>query len=357
MSDLWPRNALTKLLHLDFPLLQGPLTGRFSPDLITSFCYAGGLGLLEASYMSTEEIRKAIDLVRMKTRKQFNVHLYCIHNAIHMDRALEAQIALNPYRKKLGIPELSTLPAMPCTFEQQFQVILDERVPVFSFSCGLLRQDQMKALKNNKTFVIGTATNLAEIKELEQIGVDAIVLQGEESGGHRATFIGSVTDSLLSLLTFIPLAKEITRLPLIASGGITSAAQIIAALFLGAEGIQLGTAFAFCAESTIPACYKKALKKFSSRPTVITSAYSGRPARVIYTHFLDQLEKLPRTDFPYQYILMQDLRDKCQQLSNIDFLPLFAGESFSQASDRSALEIFYELAQCTSQQLKELKQK
>lgn len=357
MSDLWPKNSLTKLFHIDFPLIQGPLSGQSTTELITSISYAGGLGVLEAFYMRSDQIRKAISSIRMKTSKRFHVHLYCVQKQENAINGLEVQKALNPYRKKLGLAPINTIANSTIFFEEQLEVILEERVPVFSFSCGILTNQQMEALKKNNTKVIGTATNLDEVKALDAIGVDAIVLQGAEAGGHRSTFIGSLQDSLMSLLSLIPIAKETTQTPLIASGGITCGGQIAAALLLGAQGVQMGTAFLACPESGISACYKNALSKLSTLPTVITSAYSGRAARVIHTPFLDELETLPITSFPDQYQIMQDLRDKCSLLAKTDFIPLFAGESFSQISKRPALEIFYELVQSTSQHLKDLQSK
>lgn len=357
MTSHWPNNELTKLLHLDFPIIQAPMAGYSTPELVTGICYAGGLGSLGAGYMSPDEIRTAIEMIRLKTRKHFNINLFCYKPSVcDQQTAMKAQNSLNPYRRKLGLKERHDIPLLHYTFEDQIEVIIEEKVPIFSFTFGIPSKKHIEDLKNNGTILIGTATNLEEVKALEKNHIDAIVLQGAEAGGHRGTFLGSFSDSLIGLISLIPEARAITRLPLIAAGGIMNAQGIAAALLLGAQGVQLGTAFLACVETGAPFCYRQALLKFAKHPTVITSAFSGRAARVIKTNFLDELEKLPIADYPYQNIMMGDIKKKSAELSNADLLPLYAGEGFPMISDRSSLEIFYDLAQSTSLLFKELRQ-
>lgn len=357
MSPQWPSNELTKLLHLDFPIIQAPMAGYSTPELVTTICYAGGLGSLGASYMTPDEIRTAIKMIRLTTRKRFNVNLFCYKPPVcNQELAMKAQNSLNPYRRKLGLKERYDTPLLNFTCEDQIQVIIEERVPVFSFAFGIPSKKHIEDLKNNGTILFGTATNLEEVRALEKNHVDAIILQGAEAGGHRGTFIGSFEDSLIGLMTLIPEARAITTLPLIAAGGIMNAQGIAAALLLGAQGVQIGTAFLACVETGAPFCYRQALLKHSNRATVITSAFSGRPARVIKTDFLGELEKLPIAEYPYQNIMMGDIKKKSAELSNADLLPIYAGEGFPLISDRSSLEIFYDLAQSTSLLFKELKQ-
>jgi len=357
MSEYWPKNALSKLLHLDFPIIQAPMAGVSTPELVTSICYAGGLGSLGAGYMSPHEIRKAIELIRMKSRKRFNINLYCYKPQENQTASMKAQGALNPYRRKLGLSDKLDIPELTFTFDDQLQIIIEEKVPIFSFCYGIPTKKQIQDLKNNGTILIGTATNIREVIELDKSHVDAIVLQGTEAGGHRGTFIGDWKDSMIGLMSLIPQAREVTKLPLIAAGGIMNAKGITAALILGAQGVQMGTAFLGCVESGVPNCYKEALTKYSSHTTTITSVYSGRPARVIQNSCLENLVNLPIAPYPYQNIMMQDIRKKCEELSRLDFIPLYAGEGFSFISDRSALEIFYDLAQSTSLLFKELNKK
>lgn len=356
MSIHWPSNELTKLLHLDFPIIQSPMAGCSTPELVTSICYAGGLGSLGAGYMPPEEIRRAIQYIRMKTRKRFNLNLFCYQPKEKAEEALPAQLALNEYRKKMGLPVKLDVPPLQFTFDDQIEVVIEERVPVFSFSYGLPKKEYIEALKAHGTIIIGTATNVLEVQELEKQGVDAIVLQGAEAGGHRGTFLGDPADSLIGLMTFIPQARAITKLPLIASGGIVNAQGIAAALLLGAQGVQIGTAFLLSVESGAPFCYREALKKLTAHQTTITSVYSGRPARVVHHEKLDKIKHIPVAPFPYQNLIMQDLRSKCSEHGSVDFIPLYAGQGFPLISDRSALEIFYDLAQSTSLLFKELRQ-
>jgi nitronate monooxygenase len=356
MTEYWPHTQITKLLHLDFPIIQAPMAGCSTPELVTSICYAGGLGSLGAGYMSPKEIQDAIRLIRLKTKKRFMVNLYCFQSKENQEVTMKAQLALNPYRRKLGLEEKKETPSLTYTFEEQLEVVINEKVPVVSFSFGLPSKQHIQQLKNANAFIIGTATNLKEVQELDKMGFDAITLQGAEAGGHRATFIGHYSESLIGLVSLIPEAKKITHKPLIAAGGIMNAQQITAALLLGAHAVQLGTAFLGCTESGVPYCYKQALFQFKHHSTTITNAYSGRVARVIQHPFLTELGKLPIADFPFQNMIMQDVRNKCAELNKIDFIPLYAGQGFPLVSSRSALEIFYELAQSTSLLFKELKQ-
>ena len=355
MNNLWPQNPLTKLFHLDFPIIQAPMAGCSTPELVTSICYAGGLGSLGVGYMSPKEIRDAISLIRLKTRKRFNINLFCHNRSENKDLTMKAQLALNPYRRKMGLEEKTHIPKFSYFFEDQIEVILEEKVPIFSFCYGIPHSKYLQALKENGTLILGTATNIEEVKALSKLPIDAIILQGAEAGGPRSTFLGNVHESLIGLMDFIPQAVEHTSKPLIAAGGIMNSKEIIAALLLGAKGVQMGTAFLASTESGVPGCYKRALLKMQSQPTVITSAYSGRASRCIKTPFLEKLEKLPIAPFPYQNALMHDLRKKSQALSNIDFIPLYAGQGFPLISNRSAIEIFYELAQGVSLLFKELK--
>ncbi|MBM3207664.1 MAG: nitronate monooxygenase [Chlamydiae bacterium] len=356
MNNLWPSNRLTKLLHLDFPIIQSPMTTCCTPQLVESICYAGGLGSFGVSLLSPEEIKNTIKHIRSRTRKRFSLSLYCFQDNPNIDDIIKVQTALNSERKAFGLNEHNSIPEKPYDIREQINALIESKVPVFSFSLGHPNEDEILRCKQNNITLIGTATNLQEVEKLDHLDIDAIVLQGAESGGIRSTFIGSHNESMIGLIDFIPLAKQKTKKPLIAAGGIMRSDQIAACLILGAEGVQLGTVFLASTESGASQSYKHQLlhKKHSS--TVITSFFTGIPARVLSTESTLAWDEMPTTNFPYQSILMKDLAKRCQEIDRTDFIPLFAGQGFPLISSRSSIEIFYELAQGTSLLFKELKQ-
>ncbi|NDD58629.1 MAG: nitronate monooxygenase, partial [Chlamydiae bacterium] len=264
MTPQWPHNSFTKRFHLDFPLLLAPMAGFTTPELVSSISCAGGLGSLGAAHMSPKELRSAIEALRLKTHKPFIVNLYAASPTAASEQSIKAQVALNPYRKKLGLPGRFECLRPAYTFEDQLDVLIEEKIPIFSFSLGCISKSQRQRLEKAGIAVFGTATQLKEVKHLNQLRVDAIILQGEEAGGPRSTFLTPCREGLVSLLDLIPQAKEVSSLPLIAAGGIIHAKQIAAALILGADAVQMGTAFAICAESGAPACFKEAFKKIQA---------------------------------------------------------------------------------------------
>ena len=231
-------------------------------------------------------------------------------------------------------------------FEEQLAVILEERVAVFSFTFGVPTPDQMETLKQHGIITMGTATHLLEAIVLEESGVDMIIAQGMEAGGHRGTFLGGYDQGLVSTIALLPLSANHIKLPLIAAGGIMDGRGIAAALALGASGVQMGTAFLTCPESGAHPKYKELLHQSTEITTTLTRAFSGKLARGLRNRFTDTLEavqtELP--DYPIQNALTQDIRQAAATQNRPEFMSLWAGQGCPLCQDKPAATLIREWA-------------
>ena len=235
----------------------------------------------------------------------------------------------------------SRWPSPPFSFEEQVEVILQEGVPVFSFTFGILPRSLISRFQQSGTLVYGTATTPEEAEELEKLGVDAIVCQGQEAGGHRGNF--SSDDPLYSLSTLLMLIKERVETPLIAAGGIMNGSSVAAAFLLGAEAVQMGTAFITTTESGAPPAYKEALLKRSGPPTVLTKAFTGKLARAVMNPFIKEFEGGSVPPYPIQHFLTHPLRTLAAREGCSDLIALWAGQGYPLCRALSAKELIDEL--------------
>lgn len=197
---------LTRTLNIRYPVFQAPMAGGpTTPDLVAAVSNAGGLGNLGAGYLSPEQIRGAILKIRELTDKPFGINLFVPEQPEEDEEAaVQMMDYLNKYRAKLGIAQNPSITKFSESFEEQVQVLLEEKIPVFSFTFGIPPQDVIQAMKQRGTFVIGTATTVDEAKQLDVAGVSAIVAQGCEAGGHRGTFLTKVSESLIGTMALVP---------------------------------------------------------------------------------------------------------------------------------------------------------
>ena len=303
----WSESRLTELLGIRYPIVQAPMAGGPSTvELAVAVSEAGGLGSIAAAIMSPEDLRGAIRAVRQQTSQPFAVNVFASLPSVDADPdALRAvQNTLARHRERLGLAQLEvTAPKAPAwTVEDQLAVVARERVQVLSFTFGIPPLDGLEDV-----VLMGTATTPDEAVELERAGVAVIVAQGAEAGGHRGTFIGSFDDGLVGLVSLVPQIVDAVSVPVVASGGIVDGRGIAAALALGAEGAQLGTAFLFCFESGATQAWRRALWEL---PTIVTDAYTGRPARGARTPFIAELAAgPPPAPYAIQRTLTGDFRD------------------------------------------------
>ena len=340
--------VLTERLGLVHPIIQAPLAGGAdSPALIAAVGEAGALGCLGATYMTPAQIRETTAAIHDLTKRPFGINLFAPAPPPVPPNDMRAAVArVAPYYAELGLPSppAPTAPANP--FPELFAAALESGARAFSFTSGLLPDDAIAVVKTRGMFLIGTATTPDEAKALERSGVDAIVTQGAEAGGHRATFSGAPETGLIGSMALVPQVVDAVRVPVIASGGIMDGRGLAAALALGASGVQMGTAFLACAESGAPSAYKQAI--YSARPGDIrlTRAFSGRPARCIANRFTTEMEDAEAEailPFPWQNNLTRALRAEAAKQNRVEFLSLMAGQGAALARGEGAAALIARL--------------
>lgn len=330
-------------MKMDLPIIQAPMAGGITtPELIAAVSNAGGLGSLGAGYMSAEAISTAIKNIRALTDKPFAVNLFIpeVHQATQQ-QINQARKAVQDCCPELALTIPTIHPPYAPDFEAQLQVLLDEKVPVFSFTFGTLSPEWVDAFKKNPTQLIGTATTLTEAKLLENCGVDAIVVQGREAGGHRGTFIGQAENALIPLSELLSECMQAIQLPLIAAGAIMNSEHVKSMMLLGAAAVQSGTAFLCCPESGSHPEVKKLLLSLDGDPTTLTRAFSGKLARGIYNKFIGRMQTYEKDilNYPIQNALTTAMRKEAAKQKNIDFMSLWAGQAAHLCKSLYAEEI------------------
>jgi nitronate monooxygenase len=303
----WPRTRITELLGIRYPIVQAPMAGGpTTTELVAAVSEAGGLGSVAGAALPPDTLREVIRAVRARTARPFVVNLFApLPPPAPAPGVVERmQKLLEPHRERLGLGPPAA-PAPPAwTAADQLAVVVEERVPAFSFTFGIPPLD---AVRESGAKVLGTATSVAEAVELERAGVDVVVAQGAEAGGHRGTFLGSFEESLTGTLALVPQVVDAVSVPVVAAGGIMDGRGIAAALALGAAGAQLGTAFLFCPEAGVREAHLRAIGELG---TFVTASGSGRPARGARTPLLVEIEAsgVEVPPYPLQRALLDDLR-------------------------------------------------
>jgi nitronate monooxygenase len=345
-SRSWTENRLTSRLGLKYPIIQGPLGGLSSQRLTAAVSNYGGLGSFGAHGLNPEAIWKVVREIKALTAKPFAINLWVsMEDEGALTSTEEAfHRSLSPLAKHIesvGGLKPSYRPYEPIRFEDQVQVLLDERISVFSFIYGIPSKQILDEFRRQGTVLIGTATTVDEAIALEQAGVDVIAASGFEAGGHRGSFLQPSEDSLTGTMALVPQVVDAVKLPVVAAGGIGDARGIVAAFALGAEGVQMGTAFLACEESGASALHRKALLSGGARQTALTRGFTGRLARGIKNRLLDELnqknvEILP---YPLQRALVRHLSIPAERAGRPELLPLWAGQSanLSRYTDVRAL--------------------
>lgn len=337
----WPRNRLTELLGVEHAIVQAPMASVTTPELVAAVSNAGGLGSLGAAMLSPDALRDAVRAIRSQTDRPFAVNLFAWPPvASAAPGAVDAMVdALRPFRERLGLGDPDPrIPDVRRLLADQLDVLAEERPPVFSFTFGI---PDLAPLADAGSVIVGTATTVAEARALEQAGVDAIVAQGSEAGGHRGTFLGPFERALVGTIALVPQMVDAVSVPVLAAGGIMDGRGIAAALALGADGVQLGTAFVACAESGVAASHKAAIAAIGDDATVVTDRYSGRPARVGRTELVDTLERSgdPVPPFPLQSMLTRDIHAAAVDREDREAMFLLAGQGAPLARGLPAADL------------------
>jgi nitronate monooxygenase len=337
------------MLGIEHPIVQAPMAGGpTTPALVAAVTNAGGLGSLGAAYLSPEKLREQVREIRNLTEGPFNVNLFVpLPFEADPERIERANALLGPYREELGVRD----PGTPSSFEEDFcdqlEVILEEQVPVFSFTFGSLTSELVDRLRERGTMVVGTATTVREGLRLEEDGIDVVVAQGSEAGGHRGTFLGDFGDALIGTMALVPQMVDALSVPVVAAGGVMDGRGLAAALVLGAEAAQMGTAFLTCEESGAHPEFKRAVLGAADDQTAITRAFSGRAARGIKNRFLIEVgeHEGELAPFPVQNALTKDVRAAAQKQDRPEFMSLWAGQAARLARRATAADLVRETAE------------
>ena len=342
--------SLQRLLGTELPIIQAPMAGAQGAALAVAACKAGALGSLPCAMLSVDAMRKELASIRAGTDRPYNVNFFT-HTPPAADARREAawRAALTPYYKEYGI-DPNAIPAGPgrAPFTAEAAAALEDfRPAVVSFHFGLPSKALLDRVRAWGSKILSSATTVDEALWLEAHGVDAVIAQGVEAGGHRGIFLSEDLSTQPGTFALLPQVVRAVKVPVIAAGGIADAKGVAAAMALGAAGVQVGTAYLLCPEATISAAHRAALKSEAARNTVLTNLFTGRPARGIVNRVIRELGPLSAAApaFPLASSAIAPLRAKAESQGSGDFSPLWSGQNATGCREIPAGEITRALAE------------
>lgn len=344
--------TLKELLGIELPIIQAPMAGVQGSVLAAAVSAVGGLGSLPCAMLSNEAVRDEILAIRSRTDRPFNVNFFCHEMPTpHAERERAWHAALTPYYREFGI-DAAAIPAGPgrVPFGEAAAELLETLRPaVVSFHFGLPSSQLLARVRNFGAKILSSATTVDEALWLEAHGVDAIIAQGVDAGGHRGMFLSRDLSTQIGTFSLVPQVVRAVRIPVIAAGGIADARGVAAALALGASAAQVGTTFLLCPEATTSAVHRAALAAQAGgtgRPTTLTNVFTGRPARAIVNRAVRELGPVAEAapEFPLAASAMAPLRAKAEERGSGDFSPLWSGQNAGGCREVAAGELTRELA-------------
>ena len=339
---------LKQLLGIELPVIQAPMAGVQDSRLTVAVCNAGGLGSLPGAMLSVDSLRSELATIRQQTDRPFNVNFFC-HTPPLPSAVREAawNDTLAPYYKELGIAVArSSAGPTRAPFGPEVAAVLAESPPaVVSFHFGLPSAELLARVRRGGSKIFSSATTVEEALWLEAHGVDAIIAQGLEAGGHRGIFLSTDLTTQVGTFALLPQIVQAVRVPVIAAGGIADASGVAAAMALGAAGVQVGTAYLLCPEATTTAVHRAALKSQAARHTVLTNLFSGGPARGIVNRIIQELGAMSGVppEFPLASAALAPLRKAAEEQGRGDFSPLWSGQNATGCKEIPAAELTREL--------------
>ena len=374
------RTPICKILNIRYPIIQAGMSGFTTPELVAAVSNAGGLGILGAARMSPEQTIDAIRKVKKLTSNPFGVNLLLAPPEKGGNQNIDQvqQFFNDKFRHELNIPSKTEkdIILLPSKFLEQLKIILEEKIHVISFAMGNLPTqlvEQIHSLSSSSSKIMSMVTTVQEALDVARNGADIIVAQGAEAGGHRSTFniplenetlplIGTVTlvPQIVDALSRIGEKEEACNIPVIAAGGIADGRGLLAALALGAQGIMIGTRFLVAYESAAFRAYQERLFAAKESDTIVTRAFSGRPARGLRNHFVEEYHKSGPQPlaWPFQALAADDIYATAQKQNNADYFPLLAGQGVGllrKKQKQNAEEIIQELVTEANETLSKLK--
>lgn len=341
--------SLQTFLGIELPIIQAPMAGVQRSALALAVANAGGLGSLPCAMLSPDDLRKELTAIRMQTDRPINVNFFC-HPSPAPDSRREAawMTTLVPYFEEFGLDANAIVQGRGREpFNAEAADVLDEfRPAVVSFHFGLPSDELLSRVRSWGGKVLSSATTVEEARWLEAHGVDAIVAQGFEAGGHRGMFLSDDLTTQVGTLALVPQVVNAVKVPVIAAGGIADAKSVRAALALGAAGVQVGTAYLLCPEATTSAMHRAALKSEAARHTALTNVFTGRLARSIVNRFIREVGPISAAApaFPLATPAIAPLRARAESQGSGDFSPLWSGQNASGCREIPAAQLTQELA-------------
>lgn len=345
------QTRITEQCGIKYPIIQAGMAGSTTPELVATVSNSGGLGMIGAGYMTPEQLNQEIIEIQELTNLPFAVNLFVPSDAIYdPDEVEEMQEHLAPLREcyQVSEPEVD-MDAEERNFNGAIELMIEKQVPVVAFTFGIPSQSTIQRLKESGATLVGTATTVEEAVALESAGMDAIVAQGSEAGGHRGSFTVDEADQppLIGTMSLVPQVVDAVNVPVIAAGGMMDGRGLVASLALGAEATQFGTAFLTTEESGASALKKQAILDSDETQPTITNVYSGKFARGIrnrfISHFADYQGEIP--EYPIQNQLTTAIRKTAAREGDAEYTHLWSGQSPRLARTISAAELIRQIVQ------------
>lgn len=344
-QGMWPDQRLCDLLEVEHPIVQAPMMGSCTPALASAVANAGGLGSLGCGEKSAETIRQEVEAIRARTNRSFNLNFFIIRPTPTDPAVLAgARERLKPWYDDLGLGDPpSELPEPGRGFDdERLELVLSIKPKVVSFHFGYPDAHHVHALKSAGIVLLSSATSVAEARDLEAAGMDAVIAQGWEAGGHRGSHGPTEPFDGVGTMALVPQIVDAVSVPVIAAGGIGDGRGVAAALALGASGVQMGTAFLNCPEAATEPARRARLRSATDRDTMVTDAISGRSARAMRSGYAVEMERhrqeLPR--FPQMYALSGPIRNAAAD-DDVSFF--LYGQAAALSKEVAAVELVDQL--------------
>ena len=346
---MWPDRRILDLFKTEFPILLAPMASAIDADLAIAVAQGGGVPSVPCAMISPDKAREQVKISRQRVSAPINLNFFC-HEAVEADAAREAawRQRLATYYREHGLdPAAPINAANRAPFDEAFCNIVEELKPeIVSFHFGLPEPRLLARVKATGATLMSSATIVREAVWLEERGVDIVIAQGAEAGGHRGMFLTDNITEQVGTFALLPQVVDAVRVPVIAAGGIADGRGIAAAFALGAAGVQIGTAYLRCPESKVSAPAKAALGKATDDATVITNVMTGRPARGVANRAMREVGPISpdAPAFPHAATAFGPLKAAAEKLGKVDFTNLWAGQAVGLGRDMPAAELTRELA-------------
>jgi nitronate monooxygenase len=340
---------ITDLFGIELPIIQAPMAGSQGSALTIAVSTAGGLGSLPCALLKQDQIRSELERIRAATSGPFNLNFFC-HTSPPFDAARDTawRSVLARYYEEFGLePPAGGMGGARLPFDEDAAAIIEEFRPVVvSFHFGVPRPALLARVKATGAKVLSSATTIAEARWLEANGVDAIIAQGMEAGGHRGMFLEQDLATQIETMALVRQTVGAVGVPVIAAGGIADAKDVAAAFAAGAAGVQVGTAYLLCPEATTGRLHREALKTNAVRSTTVTNVLTGRPARGIINRLMREIGPMNNAApaFPMAAAYVAPLRAAAEAQGRNDFSTMWCGQNAGGCREVSAEEITRELA-------------